>query len=44
MKSCLDCKQTEETMFENVKKCINENSVYFGKMVTERDLCREGEK
>lgn len=44
MKSCLDCKYAEETIFEDTKKCTNEKSVYFGKMVYERDLCREGEE
>ncbi len=44
MKSCLDCKHTEKTMFDGVKKCFNEKSVYFGKMVTERDLCKEGKE
>jgi len=26
------------------KKCTNEKSVYYEKMVYERDLCREGEE
>lgn len=44
MKSCLECKYTEETLLDNYKKCINAKSVYYGKMVSERDLCREGKK
>lgn len=41
MKSCLNCKHAEETIFESAVKCTNEKSVYYGKMVTEKDLCRE---
>lgn len=44
MKSCLNCKHAEKTMFEDAKKCTNAKSSYFGKMVYERDLCREGEE
>lgn len=40
MKSCLDCKYGEETLFEDARKCINEKSVYNGKFVDERDLCK----
>lgn len=43
MISCLDCKHTEETIFKDCKKCINEKSVYYGKVVDKRDLCREVE-
>lgn len=44
MKSCLDCKHGEETMFDEARKCINEKSVYYGKFVDDRDLCRECEE
>ena len=43
MKSCLVCKHAVETMFDDCKKCMNEKSVYYGKMVDERDLCKECE-
>lgn len=40
MKSCLNCKYTEETIFENVKKCINPDSGYhFDGFVEEKDIC-----
>ena len=44
MKSCLNCKHAEETIFESVAKCTNEKSEYFGEKVTEKDLCREIEE
>lgn len=44
MKSCLDCRRGEETMFDECRLCTNEKSVYYGKMVNERDLCRECEE
>jgi len=44
MKSCMNCRYAEETIFEDAKKCTNEKSVYYDKMVYERDLCREGEE
>ena len=43
MKSCLDCKCAEETLFDDCKVCTNEKSVYYMKFVDERDLCRECE-
>lgn len=44
MKSCLDCRHGEKTMFDDCRKCTNKKSVYYGKMVYERDLCREGKE
>lgn len=44
MKSCLNCKYAEETIFEDVKKCTNEKSEYYQEMVKESDLCKEWEK
>ena len=40
MNSCMNCKHTEETIFDNCKKCIKEDSEYCDEMVDERDLCR----
>lgn len=40
MRSCMNCKHTEETIFDNCKKCICEESEYYDEMVDERDLCR----
>lgn len=40
MKSCLDCKYAEQAMLDNMKKCINEESVYYGHFVEKKDLCR----
>lgn len=40
MKSCLNCKQTEKTLFESFKKCIYPESEYYGEMVQKKDLCR----
>lgn len=44
MKSCLDCKHAEETIFDDCKKCINEKSEYYQEFVYERDLCKEWEE
>ena len=44
MKSCMNCKYAEETIFDDVKKCINPESEYYQEMVQERDLCREWEE
>lgn len=44
MKSCMNCKYAEETILESLKKCTNEKSVYYEKIVTEKDLCRECEE
>lgn len=42
MKSCMNCKYAEETILESLKKCTNDKSVYYRKMVSKKDLCREG--
>lgn len=39
MRSCMNCKYTEETIFDDCKKCINEKSEYYEEMVDKRDLC-----
>lgn len=46
MKNCLNCKHTEETIFEDCMKCVNEKSEYYEELVDERDLCLywEGDK
>ena len=33
MKSCINCKYAEETIFDDVKKCINPESEYYQKMI-----------
>jgi hypothetical protein len=44
MKSCLDCKYTEDTMFDDARKCTCEKSAYCEKIVDSRDLCKEFEE
>lgn len=44
MKSCLNCKYAEETMFDECKRCNNEQSPYYREIVDERDLCKYGEE
>jgi hypothetical protein len=44
MKSCLDCKHTEETMFNDARKCTCEKSTYCERIVDVRDLCKEFEE
>jgi hypothetical protein len=43
MRSCLNCKHSEEMLFEDIKKCSNPKSMYFQEEVQKKDLCREWE-
>lgn len=40
MRSCMNCRHTEETIFDDARKCVNEESVYSGIIVDSRELCR----
>lgn len=44
MKSCLNCNSLQETLFDDMVECGNEKSVYYGRLVDDRYLCREWEE